>query len=860
MSQASPQARWAPPAGTGYRSGRPLSAGLKTVVCFVLLISGCGGSDTIDPGPTDLALDAETPTALAGEVGDAVAPVPHVLVHRGDTPSPGVEVRFSTAGGGTVSRSSAVTDASGRASPGDWVLGTHPGAQTLTASSPSVAGQSIVFTATAAPGQPTRLAFRVPPSLSAADRPITPAVEVEVTDEFGNPVPSSASVTVGLGGGSGTLAGSLTVAAVNGVATFTDLRLTSAGTGFRLVASAQGLTSATSTPFDIVAGGAAAMAIFAGNAQTGVVGSALAIAPAVKLLDAGGNPVAGVAVTFTAANGGSVAGANATTGADGVARATSWTLGTTAGTQSLTASAAGGGFAGNPLTFNATAAAGPPSSSRSSLQTLKSSVTAGTESAGIRVTVRDQYGNPVSGVTVTLAASGSENQIQQPPATSNGTADGALASTRAEQKTVTASLAGTPIGGSVTVTVNPGPAASITLSPAGLTGITAGATLAVSAVAADQYGNVIANPGLTWSSSRTSVATVSSSGVVTGVAPVSATIRAASGALSATTEVAVYGAMTLDSLPYCSPGGKALTLDMFAPSASSARPAPIAIYIHGGGWVDGGSKGGWQFDSFKSQLLARGYLVGSLNYRLAPGTNGNAMWRAQGQDVACAIRFLRANAVRYGIDPNGIAIWGRSAGGHLGALLGLTNDNFGYATEYPGYSSQVQAVAGLAGVYDITRPSQVPSLVGQHQTADSVFRGWPDDSTSSYVLGASPTRRVGSGGAAFLIIVPEFDTDVLPIQGVTLHNTLVGHSLSSQLLTLQHADHSLEPVAGYSETEPSRAEVVTIIANFFDGALGRGGAASPLASSRMVRTEGSTNVAPHAAQSGARQGSFRIAY
>ena len=844
----------------GCRSGRPRSAGLSVAICLALLATGCGGSDGTEPGPTDLALDAESPTVLAGEVGDAVAPVPNVVVHRGDSPAAGVEVRFSISGGGTVSRTSAVTDASGRASPGDWVLGNNPGSQTLTASSPSVPGQNVVFTATAAAGEPSRLAFKVPPSLSAADRPIAPAVEVEVTDDFGNPVTSSAAITVGLAAGTGTLTGTLTGAAVNGIARFSDLRVTTAGSGFRLVASAQGLSSATSTPFDVVAGGAAAMAIFAGTGQSGVVGSALAIAPAVKLLDAGGNPVAGVAVTFTAANGGSVAGANATTDADGVARATSWTLGTTAGTQSLTASAAGGGFAGNPLTFNATAVAGPPSSSRSSLQTLKSSIAAGTESAGIRVTVRDQYGNPVSGVTVTIAASGSENQIQQPPATSNGTADGALASTRAEQKTVTASLAGTPIGGSVTVTVNPGPAASITVSPAGITGITAGATLTVSAVAADQYGNVIANPGVTWSSSRTSVATVSSSGVVTGVAPVSATIRAASGALSATTEVAVYGAMTLDSLPYCSPGGKALTLDMFAPSASSARPAPIAIYIHGGGWVDGGSKGGWQFDSFKSQLLARGYLVGSLNYRLAPGTSGNAMWRAQGQDVACAVRFLRANAVRYGIDPNGIAIWGRSAGGHLGALLGLTNDNFGYSAEYAGYSSQVQAVAGLAGVYDITRPSQVPSLVGQHQTADSVFRGWPEDSTSAYIVSASPTKRVGSSGAAFLVIVPELDTDVLPVQGGALHNALLSHGLSSQLLTLQHADHSLEPTAGFSETEPSRAEVVTIIANFFDSALGRGGAAAPLASSRTVRTESSTNVPPHAVQSGARQGSFRVAY
>jgi hypothetical protein len=92
------------------------------------------------------------------------------------------------------------------------VLGNNPGSQTLTASSPSIPGKDVVFTATAAAGEPSRLAFKVPPSLSAADRPIAPAVEVEVTDDFGNPVSSSAAITVGLAAGTGTLTGSLTVA------------------------------------------------------------------------------------------------------------------------------------------------------------------------------------------------------------------------------------------------------------------------------------------------------------------------------------------------------------------------------------------------------------------------------------------------------------------------------------------------------------------------------------------------------------------------------------------------------------------------------------------------------------------------
>lgn len=163
----------------------------------------------------------------------------------------------------------------------------------------------------------------------------------------------------------------------------------------------------------------------AGDAQAGTVGQAVAVAPSVKVTDASNRGVAGVAVTFAVAGGGgTVTGASATTDANGIATVGTWTLGNAPGANSLTATAAGTGIAGNPATFTATAAAGSP-------RTLtKETGDAQTTSAGAAVPVAptvkvvDQFGNPVSGVTVTFAvASGGGNVTGATPTTgANGTA------------------------------------------------------------------------------------------------------------------------------------------------------------------------------------------------------------------------------------------------------------------------------------------------------------------------------------------------------------------------------------------------------------------------------------------------------
>ena len=128
-------------------------------------------------------------------------------------------------------------------------------------------------------------------------------------------------------------------------------------------------------------------------------------------------------------------------------------------------------------------------------------------------------------------------------------------------------------------------------------------------------------------------------------------------------------------------------------------PAPAAVYVHGGSWVSGDyDTGGFIINRIGPALAARGFVVVSLNYRLGPHDH----WPAQIVDVKCAIRYLRANARRFHIDPNAIGAWGQSAGGHLVALLGTAGPSAGWDVgAYRNESSGVQAVVDMAGPSDL---------------------------------------------------------------------------------------------------------------------------------------------------------------
>src|SRR5439155_489151 len=171
-----------------------------------------------------------------------------------------------------------------------------------------------------------QLRFAVQPTDATAGAAIAPAVTVTAVDPFGNIATSyTGSVTVGLGTnpGGGALAGSSSVAAVAGVARFTDLSVATAGTGYTLTATAAapGVAASTSSAFTITAATANHVAAITSDHQSATVGTAVAVAPAVIVKDQFGNPVAGVSLMFAVATGGgSLTGTNpVTTNGSGIA-------------------------------------------------------------------------------------------------------------------------------------------------------------------------------------------------------------------------------------------------------------------------------------------------------------------------------------------------------------------------------------------------------------------------------------------------------------------------------------------------------------------------------------------------------------
>src|SRR5207253_1258225 len=204
----------------------------------------------------------------------------------------------SNPGGSTLSGTTPVAAVNGVARFVDLNLNKTGTGYTLTASASGFTPvTSTAFDIT--PGTATQLAFIVQPSNTVAGAAINPVVQVTALDPAGNPVPGvTGSVTVALGtnpGGS-TLSGTTTVAAVNGVASFSPLTLDKTGTGYALTATATGLTPATSSGFNITPG-AASQLVFGTQPSTTVANRQISPAVKVQALDAFGN----VATGFTGA-------------------------------------------------------------------------------------------------------------------------------------------------------------------------------------------------------------------------------------------------------------------------------------------------------------------------------------------------------------------------------------------------------------------------------------------------------------------------------------------------------------------------------------------------------------------------------
>ncbi|MFN2635661.1 MAG: Ig-like domain-containing protein [Gemmatimonadaceae bacterium] len=252
---------------------------------------------------------------------------------------------------------------------------------------------------TTAPPVATTLTANSATSLSGtAGAAVATPPSVLVRDQNGNPM-AGVPVAFNVATGGGFVTGAASVTNASGVATVGSWTLgTSVGTN-TVVASTGNLTPVTFTA-TASAGAPASISKTAGDAQTAVAGSAVAISPSVTVKDANGNPVSGASVTFSVTSGGgTVTSGSQTTNSSGVATVAGWTLGTTAGPNSL--SATSGSL--SPAVFTATGTAGPAAVVIKTAGDNQSANSGTAVSVPPSVTVRDANGNAVAGVTVIFA-------------------------------------------------------------------------------------------------------------------------------------------------------------------------------------------------------------------------------------------------------------------------------------------------------------------------------------------------------------------------------------------------------------------------------------------------------------------------
>lgn len=241
---------------------------------------------------------------------------------------------------------------------------------------------------------------------------------------------------------------------------------------------------------------------------------------------------------------------------------------------------------------------------------------------------------------------------------------------------------------------------------------------------------------------------------------------------------------TVRNVEYARPDGRPLRLDLYIP-ANVKSPRPLVVWIHGGGWQSGSKE-----DTPAVMLTDRGYVVASIQYRLS----SEAIFPAQIHDCKAALRWLRAHAAEYGIDPARVGVWGPSAGGHLSALLGTS----GGVKELEGgpweQSSRVQAVCDFCGPTDFLQmdANALPRSPFRHnapESPESKLIGGHIVKNRDKVARANPITYVSRDDPPFFIVHGDQDTIVPLHQSRLLHEALEGAGVEVELEVIRGGGH-----------------------------------------------------------------------
>jgi acetyl esterase/lipase len=267
------------------------------------------------------------------------------------------------------------------------------------------------------------------------------------------------------------------------------------------------------------------------------------------------------------------------------------------------------------------------------------------------------------------------------------------------------------------------------------------------------------------------------------------------------------------------PPGRAEKLDLYLPAdrAKDVR-SPAVLIIHGGGWTGGDKAAGREFN-IGTTLATAGYVCASVNYQMEAGKR----WPTNLQDCKNAVRFLRANADKYGVDVKRVGVIGGSAGGHLALMVGYTTGVAGTdpgeepgGGPYPGVSDAVSAVVDLYGISDVrtrrkTDPDGTP--VGDPATTTSLFDGSVTEKPELWKL-ASPVSHIKPSSPPTLILHGTRDTTVDRDQATQLEAALKAQGVPHQLVMVEGAGHTFDLQTW--NRKPLSQDLRPLVVGFFD--------------------------------------------
>ena len=253
------------------------------------------------------------------------------------------------------------------------------------------------------------------------------------------------------------------------------------------------------------------------------------------------------------------------------------------------------------------------------------------------------------------------------------------------------------------------------------------------------------------------------------------------------------------NIEFANPDSQHLLLNLARPKEGSG-PFPAVLCVHGGGFRAGNREG----HSRRCLALAsRGFVAVTADYRLAP----KYPFPAAVYDVKAAVRWLRANAARYHIDPDRIGVTGDSAGGHLAYFLGVT----GGVQEFEGDSGNAGFASRVACVVSNYGPSDFTQSYGKSVDAAEVlplfFGGNLEQARQKHIIG-SPLNWVTPDAAPTLIVHGTDDKYVAYEQAVWMRDRLAACGVEAELLTLPGAGH------GFKGEDAQKAEAALL--EFFE--------------------------------------------